>query len=36
MLQVRWVVFSLFDMSEKVGGGKHLKFENLKPFGKKL
>lgn len=28
--------FSLFDMSGKVGGGKHLKFENPKPFGKEL
>lgn len=27
MLQVRWVIFSLFEMSEKGGAGEHLKFE---------
>ena len=37
MLQVRWVIFSLFEISEEVGGGEtYLKFENPKPFGKKL
>lgn len=37
MLQVRWVIFSIFEMSEEVGGGRHIgNLKNPKPFGKKV